>query len=203
MIDGNECALMQETTPPPYTNDGLKKEADRLLHQKGLMPLLAAFGKPHIAGSYQLDLMSWRDLDIYLEVKALSEAAFFSLGAGIATRLQPVKMQFRNELIAQSVGLPHGWYWGIYLGNERAGAWKIDIWAVQPEECNRLLQYGAGIQRRLNAENREQILQIKSQCWQDPGYRKTYNSSDIYQAVLDFGIADIHAFRNWLNQAKR
>lgn len=193
---------MPDLTPSPETNNKLKKEAELLLHEKGLMPLLARFGKPHITGSYSLDLMSWRDLDIYLEVESFSEPAFFSLGAAIASLLQPVKMQFRNERIAQSEGLPQGWYWGIYLGNERAGAWKIDMWAVQQDECRRLLQYCVDIQKKLNPENREQILQIKSQCWQDPAYRKSYNSSHIYRAVLEGGINHIDAFMTWLRQEK-
>jgi hypothetical protein len=111
-------------------NQLIKAEADVLLSEKGLLQILNSFGKPHITGSYSLDLMTWRDLDIYLEVNNLSEADFFNLGSQICTTLTPVKMSFRNELLAKTKGLPAGWYWGVYLGNERAGGWKIDIWAV-------------------------------------------------------------------------
>ena len=189
---------MHESNRLRDTNNRLKKEAGVLLHEKGLLALLARFGKPEVTGSYALDLMSWRDLDIYLEVAEFSGPDFFSMGGEIASLLQPVKMQFRNELIGESEGLPRGWYWGVYLGNERAGAWKIDIWAVQADEYRRLLRYCSNLAGRLNVQNRQNILEVKSGCWQDPGYRKKYNSAHIYRAVLDAGITTGAEFQKWL-----
>src|ERR1051326_8117974 len=124
-------------------NDLIKKEADEILHSKGLLQILNSFGTPHISGSYSLDLMTWRDLDIYLEAGNITTKDFFLLGEKIATALNPLKMSFRNEIIAKTKGLPNGLNWGIYLGNERAGAWKIDIWLVKESECIRLLNHCA------------------------------------------------------------
>ena len=45
----------------------LRQEADDLLGSKDLRELLEEYGIPHITGSYALQLMTWRDLDIYLE----------------------------------------------------------------------------------------------------------------------------------------
>jgi hypothetical protein len=42
-------------------------------------------------------------------------------------------MHYRDETIARTPGLPSGLYWGVYLGNERDGAWKIDIWLSEPQ----------------------------------------------------------------------
>ena len=179
-------------------NEQIKREADQILTEQGLLLHLVQYGAPHVSGSFCLDLMTWRDLDIYLEADGLAESDFFILGNNINTALNPVKMSFRNERNAQTKGLPHGLYWGIYLGNERTGAWKIDIWAVDKEECSRLLDYCKGIERKLTPESRMQILEIKSQCWQDPQYRRAYNSMDIYNAVLDEGVTDIHGFREYL-----
>jgi hypothetical protein len=180
------------------TNNLIKKEADELLSGKGLLGVLKQFGDPHISGSYSLDLMTWRDLDIYLEADDLTESRFFELGEKIVSILQPVKMSFRNERIAHTKGLPAGLYWGIYLGNERAGAWKIDIWAVDSEQCKRLLDHCKVIHDQLTEENRNYILDIKSQCWQDPEYRRSYSSRDIYTAVLQKGITTIEEFRKGL-----
>jgi hypothetical protein len=52
-------------------NEEIKNEADVILHEKGLLALLRSFGRPHVSGSYALDLMTWRDLDIYLVVEEL------------------------------------------------------------------------------------------------------------------------------------
>ena len=109
--------------------------------------------------------MTWRDLDIYLEVETISESSHFSLGEKINAAFRPVKMSYRNELRGKTEGLPSGLYWGVYLGNERAGAWKIDIWIVDTVECDRLLKYCFNIQNRLTEDYRRIILEIKSQCW--------------------------------------
>lgn len=176
----------------------IKKEADEILYKKGLMDILCSFGTPRIHGSYALDLMTWRDLDIYLETDHLTESDFFLLGGKISTVFKPVKMSFRNELIAKTKGLPAGLYWGVYLGNERAGAWKIDIWACGSSEFRRLINYTTAIRQKLTPGAVLQILDIKSQCWQDPEYRRSYNSSDIYNSVLENNVTDIEGFKNYL-----
>jgi hypothetical protein len=179
-------------------NQQIKNEADYILTEKGLLHLLTKYGTPHISGSYALNLMTWRDLDIYLESENITEVDFFRLGGEIATLFNPVKMSFRNETIAKTPGLPSGLYWGIYLGNERNGAWKIDLWDVNSIEYQRLLQFCMAVQEKLTPEKTLQILNIKSQCWQDPAYRRSYVSMDIYKAVLDNKITDIQGFRDYL-----
>lgn len=180
----------------------IKKEADEILYEKGLIDVLNSFGTPHIHGSYALDLMTWRDLDIYLQVDAVSESDFFMLGGKICAIFKPVKMSFRNELIAKTPGLPAGLYWGVYLGNERAGAWKIDIWAVSTSEFQKLAEYTGKIMQKLTASGISHILKIKSQCWRDPEYRRTYNSTDIYKAVLEDNVTNITEFKNYLEKEK-
>jgi hypothetical protein len=180
----------------------LKKEADDILYKKGLMDILDSFGTPHIHGSYLLDLMTWRDLDIYLEIDHISETDFFLLGERVSRLLDPVKMNFRNEIRAKTNGLPAGLYWGIYLGNERAGAWKIDLWVVSSSECKRLLEFCNDVKQRLTEETKEIILEIKSQCWQDPEYRRSYSSADIYEAVLGRNVTSKEAFNRYLRSLK-
>jgi len=183
-------------------NELIKKEADEILFDKGLFKILNSYGIPNISGSYALDLMTWRDLDIYLEVENFAEKKFFELGGKICTAFDPVKMSFRNELIAKTKNLPTGLYWGIYLGNERAGAWKIDIWAVNTMECQRLIKYCTAIKQKLTSTTILQILDIKSQCWKDPEYRRSFNSMDIYNAVLEKNVTDIEGFKNYLENSK-
>src|SRR5437868_8420542 len=100
-------------------NRQIKNEADEILYTRGIFNILSSYGRPHISGSYDLNLMTWRDLDIYLEVDSVSLNDFFILGGKIAEVMHPVKMSFRNELAGKTQGLPSGLYWGIYLGNER------------------------------------------------------------------------------------
>ena len=182
----------------PDINQLIKDEADDILYGQELFAILSKYGVPCITGSYALNLMTWRDLDIYIQKDNINEAEFFQLGAEVNKRYHPVKMSYRNERITQTKGLPVGLYWGVYLGNERKGAWKIDIWAVNENECRQLVKFCDDIAVKLTPSTTQIILTIKSNCWQDPEYRRSYTSSDIYEAVLDKGITTLEEFKAYL-----
>lgn len=183
-------------------DESLRAEANELLLVKGLHAVLAHYGQVQFTGSYVLKLMAWRDLDIYLVGPNLSLSKFFELGGQIATLFDAPKMHFRNERGRHPEGLPQGLYWGVYLGNERENAWKIDIWNVTLEQYQALDEYCRTIARSLTNDSRQRILKIKSQCWMKPNYRRTFSSQDIYHAVLDEGIEDYPAFDAYLRQTK-
>jgi len=179
-------------------NEQIRREADDILDARGLRKILSDYGVVHPTGSYSLGLMTWRDLDIYLETDDLNETRFFDLGNQINSVLKAVKMSFRNERIAKTKGLPVGLYWGIYLGDERKGAWKIDVWALGKEECKARLKFCNDLAAKISADARIKILEIKSHCWTDPHYRKFYTSNDIYTAVLDNQAHDLGSFKIYL-----
>ncbi|HTF37001.1 MAG TPA: hypothetical protein VK651_01735, partial [Blastocatellia bacterium] len=117
--------------------------------------------------------------------------------------LSPHRMHYRDETIAATQGLPRGLYWGVYLGDERDGAWKIDVWITDADAFEATRVYGERIRKRLTDATRSTILQIKSECWRHPQYRRTFASGDIYAAVLDYGVADIDGFWRFLHDRKR
>jgi hypothetical protein len=184
-------------------NQQIKQEADDILYTQGLFGMLSKYGKPFVTGSYVLNLMTWRDLDIYLQKENMGEEEFFKLGTELNDRFHPEKMSYRNERIKQTQGLPAGLYWGVYFGNERKGAWKIDIWAVDEKECRQRINFCDDIAARLDPFSQKKILAIKSYCWQDPEYRRSYTSNDIYKAVLDKGVANLEEFKIYLQTKKR
>ena len=96
----------------------LRAEADQLLDEKGLRALLLEYGTVHVSGSYSLQLMVWRDLDIYLEAPSLAVAEFFDLGKCIAQRLVPVRMSFIDNRSGRLDDVPSGLYWGVHLGSQ-------------------------------------------------------------------------------------
>lgn len=181
-------------------SDKLKTEADQILYDHGLLMMLSTYGTTHISGSYYLNLMTWRDLDIYLEVESIEKFDHFKLGNEINRAFNPVKMSYRNELISQTPGLPAGLYWGIYLGNERKGAWKIDIWVLETVECLRLVDHCKRLNEILTVDNRRNILAIKEDCWRDVEYRRSYGSSDIYTAVVWQNVTNTIEFKMYLNR---
>jgi hypothetical protein len=174
-------------------SDVILREADRIL-ESGLLALLTRYGEPHVIGSYSLRLMTWRDLDIHLVQAQMNVSAFFSLGGELAALLKPHRMHFRDETIVGTPGLPTGLYWGLYLGDEKAGAWKIDVWATDREDFESVRRFNDGIASRLTDETRAAILAVKAACWRHPQYRRGFTSADVYAAVLDRGVRDVDAF---------
>jgi hypothetical protein len=103
-------------------------------------------------------------------------------------------MHFRDESRVRTPGLPPGLYWGVYLGDERRGAWKIDIWQTDRQGFESVCRFGEGVASRLNADNRATIVAIKEACWAHPEYRRGFSSADVYAAVLDRGVSDVRGF---------
>lgn len=181
----------------------IRREADHLLDERGLRALLLEYGTVHVFGSYALQLMAWRDLDINLETRDLSLSEFFALGRRIAQLLRPVRMSFIDNRPGRLHDVPCGLYWGIRVGSLQEpweGGWKIDIWAMEPEECAKNIQSLEDIRRRLTPEARETILRIKSQFWRHPEYRKSFSGPAIYEAVLDHGVTSTREFANYLRE---
>lgn len=184
------------------SNEALRAEADGLL-AGGLAGVLARYGEVHVVGSYALDLMTWRDLDIHLVPPALDLRTFFQLGAELAALLRPHRLHFRDETRAATPGLPRGLYWGAYLGDERDGAWKIDLWATDRGELDRVLRFGRAIAAQVGPRERQAILAIKAACWRHPEYRRSFTSADVYAAVLEGGVHDVDAFWTYLERPDR
>jgi hypothetical protein len=172
----------------------LRAEADNLLTETGLLDLLRQRGSVHVSGSHALRLMTWRDLDVYLEAPAITVTDFFTLGTRISELLDPWKMFFTNNRARLDPKYPAGLYWGIRLGDVRKGAWKIDLWAMDPPACRLALEKCDEIAARLTPESRQVILELKSQLWQHPDYRDTITAKTIYDAVLDGRVTDLDGF---------
>ena len=184
------------------TEAEIRAEADKLL-SSGLRETLESYGEVHVVGSYRMRLMAWRDLDVHLVREAVDKTAFFALGGRVASLLSPQRMHYRDETVAATPGLPSGLYWGVYMGDERKGAWKIDIWTTGLAGLERVQSYCDAIASRLSSSSRETILQIKSECWQHPEYRRAFSSADIYTAVLEHSIENVDEFWTFLERQGR
>lgn len=182
----------------------LRDEAEDILLKRGLYDILADYGTVEAIGSFSLNLMAWRDLDLCVVTDpAIPAERFFQAGARIVEKFPVHRMRFQNERLAQTEGPPQSLCWAVYLGDERQGAWKFDIWAVTSEQFT--TGFGAYRDRmaaRLTAETRRIILEIKTQVWAKPGYRGSYTSHDIYHAVLEAGVTDPSGFNAYLLATK-
>jgi hypothetical protein len=145
------------------TDDELHAEADRILNSE-LRSILSSYGDVHVVGSYVLRLMTWRDLDIHIVRDAPDCEGFFEVGVKLAKLLRPHRMHYRDETTVQTSGLPHGLYWGVYLGDERSGAWKVDIWATGAAGFEQTNAFRKRIESKLTPDTRRTIMLIKSSC---------------------------------------
>lgn len=112
--------------------------------------------------------MTWRDLDIHVvRENWTSGRSLIS-----AVRSHAHRMHFRDESTVGMPGLPRRFYWGISLGDERNGAWKIDLWQTNWEAYELVRRFGDDLSARLKETNRAVILEIKAACWRHPQCRR-------------------------------
>lgn len=182
-------------------NTEIMNEASDILHKKGLYSILKKLGEPHVSGSYWLEMMTWRDLDIYVANDSISQDLFFEVGKEISICLQPTKMNYRNEFIGRTSHLPRGLYWGVHA-NVFNQPWKIDIWVLELDEVSRKQDALQEIKVRMNQGKRKIILDLKSQLHSHPKYRKEFFSVDIYNAVIDGEAHSVEEFKVWLFDKK-
>ena len=184
-------------------NATITSEADKILHNYGLLAVLGKYGNPVVVGSYVLGLMTWRDLDIHLETNEMTEARFFELGREIELCLKPHRMHYRNEFVGKTPSLPTGYYWGIYTGSlKTAELWKIDIWTMDSHQMELRQKEFEDLRSRISTDTRPVILKVKHHFCQHPEYRKTFTSMDIYHAVTEEGIRTVKEFSQWLKEKK-
>jgi hypothetical protein len=172
----------------------LRADADALLARHGILGILQEFGRPHISGSYALQLMTWRDLDIYLEMPEVRVDRFPELGRRLAASIGPRKASFTDHLHFPATENVPGLYWGIHTDILSRGGWKIDVWGVAADTCTQRLRHTESIAAGLNAETRAAILSIKNEVCRHPRYRDTVTSQHVYDAVLSSGVQTVDEF---------
>lgn len=180
-------------------NNELKAEADVLVQRSSLPELLSGYSAWFVGGSYSYDLMCWRDLDVYVLDPHHDLKRCFDIGYEVTKHLAAKKARFTNNIGDE----PNGLYWGIKLGDERQGAWKLDLWFLDSKDYAQHAQYSESMRARLTAETTIAILQIKEAFWRRREYRDTITSDLIYRAVLDAGIRSLQDFEDYLKSRTR
>ncbi len=179
----------------------LRNEASNLLNHEGLLPLLKSFGTTRVIGSYTLDTMTWRDIDISMKLPDAQDVAlFFEIGRRIATKFKITKMSYSNHFIRNFPGFDHGLYWGIqllYADQE----WKIDLWGYGETDYHKHMAEFDTLHNQIQQADRAVILRIKHAISQRPDYRgDVYNSMAVYHAVLTEKVTSLEEFNRWIER---
>lgn len=181
--------------------DELQQHANEVLKALNLFRFLSNYGFPRVVGSAALGLMTWRDIDIDLEVPGnLKEEDFWETSKYLLAKEKVTLLTLTDNRHMKEKNRPPSMYIGVkYIDNKEA-IWKIDIRFVSEE--NAIAQkYIDSIKPRLTTEARKAILDIKSIIAHDTRYRTEISSVDIYNAVLEEGVVDLDGFKEKLRES--
>jgi len=172
----------------------IKNEADVLLNKYQLIKILERYGNINFTGSYELDLMYKKDIDISLINDDLSVPEFSQLGKELIDTLNTPSVYYRNTRITPVDKRPeNALYWGI-----NTGEWWIDLWAMSNSVFTRADEYIRDIKSKLNDQSRILILELKAELMDTQKYGKDFGSRELYDAVLNHRVKNIEMFNNYL-----
>lgn len=179
----------------------LHQEASELLDKEGLLSILKTVGTTQVIGSYTLNMMTWPDIDISMNLpNEQNIEMFFALAKRIATKFQITKMSYSNHYIRGFPGFDHGLYWGTQL-RYRGREWKIDLWGYNDTDYQKHIAEFETLRCQLQHADRDAILRIKHVICQHPDYRgNIYNSMAIYRAVLADNVESVNEFITWVEK---
>jgi hypothetical protein len=202
----------------------LHEEADELLRKYNLLAMLSSYGEVLVHGSYRYDLMTWRDLDIFLAPSEITLQLHFEIGDKLASSLTPVQMLCIDSIHNRDTKVPglECLYWGLDILNPSQRNWKLDICLVAQEVLSERRALCENISSRLTDETRTTILRIKTDLLSHPKYVRhilntsrgtisadpsnewpgdtvpVFYSANVYTAVIDAGVSTTNEFLDYL-----
>ena len=177
----------------------LHAEAENLLVQEDLLATIQRFGPASIVGSYALNLMVRRDIDIYFQLSDdLDIGTFFAIGAAITQHFRVLKASYSNHFIRNFPGFDHGLFWGIQLSH-LGQKWKVDLWGHGAKQFAEHYAQSVQLEAALQAIDPVTILRIKEGLRAGDGYRDGVSGNSIYTAVVTENARSIEQFCDWWN----
>lgn len=181
----------------------LQAEAREVIAELDLLTMLGRLGTTQQVGSSVSGLMVWRDLDFIVVAPGLSITRAFETLWPLVTHPRIVELHYRNE---QGPRSPSGrseddrFYFVIHYQTPAGNVWKIDLSLWLADGPRNLLAPAEELARRLTAETRLAILWIKDVWHRLPVYPYEVGGTDVYQAVLEYGVRTPTEFEAYLRQ---
>lgn len=190
-------AIFRKMASPFTEAQKLKEDADRLLTDTGLGPILTRHGEVLFTGSYHYDLLTWRDIDICLSITEPPMQVASAIVARLCQTDVVASIYIRNEHVLKTEGNPEAVFVCVEFLPAHREHWKVDVLLGSPALVARTVAPGRELVARLNPATRDAILRIKSVLCKHPQYRREIKSTDIYHAVIDEGVRDIAGWEVW------
>lgn len=165
--------------------DALQSEADAVLTDLGLVPLLEPIGEVVRVGSSVLGLMVSRDIDLHVYCESMDTVRAFEALRPLAAHPRVQRLRLSDWTGRFRIPeLPEGYSWGLRYYTDTGDEWKVDVWFFAGQDPNPALEYDETVRRRLTRETMLAILRIKDAYREHPAYRGV----DVYDAVLDRSV---------------
>lgn len=190
----NDLLLQQEA---------LQREAREVVDALKLEEFFKRFGTVVVGGSVTLGLMTWRDIDMGVEVETLpSRQQTIEIADHLLSYagMKGVNIMDNTDLL--NPHHPKGIYFGLRFLTAEKNIWKVDIWFITPDVDNGK-SHQKWIFENLTPERKMSILAIKNAIHDNPKYKKTVFSIDVYDAVIKHGITDLEGFKSYLKETGR
>ena len=169
----------------------IRKNADSILYEYGLLDMLRPLGEPHLIGSYRMDMMAWNDLDIDIENSAMDLDKLYRLTASILKVFRPTWYEAKEERTPEGKTV---WFHG-FEAVVRGELWNVDLWFFDQETIRSAEQYCDRIARTASAVQKEQIAAIKRELIKRNLYSfEKFHSADVYRAVHEMDIQNPSEF---------
>jgi hypothetical protein len=181
----------------------LSIEAQDFLERKKIEEILSLHGKTHYTGSYALDMMCWKDIDIMLEVSNIEDSKIhFHNIIGELLKLPGIMdihfidgMNFKIR-----PGLPKGYYLGLDMFDERiVEKWKVDVWILDAEDFEKSHKFMSEAKQKLTPELKELIIYLKFQLMGQNKRVPSLMSFHLYNAVLFEGLRNENEILEFIN----
>ena len=171
----------------------IKEEADALLEESKLVTFLRAYGDVKFAGSYSLNLMFNRDIDLYIVNAAHTEDSVLEALTALIRQGFFHGFIYYDRTRFPQPGSPNGY--GISLRRPfRGNTWNIDLWWLFADLPLRMHLIQAIEQ--LDEKSKQALLRFKQIVAEK---NLDIGSMPIYEAVLQKHITDEPTFLTYLS----
>lgn len=172
----------------------MKQAADSKLSETKLLEVLSNYGEAYITGSYALDLMVRKEVDVNVVLDKPTNEKIIEILNDVMSSLSPVSLDYRNRTLPETkIRIDGHWIFVKCLDG-----WKFDIWVIGREEHEKQMEIFRKLENNLTEENRKIIMNIKQQAQQDDEISKNYTGQSVYDAVLDNGITTFTEYKDYL-----
>ena len=172
----------------------IQEKADNFIAQSNLIDILQKYGNATLVGSYIMQIMTWNDLDIYMDLADFESDKYYVLITELISKLKPVRYDGTYNIEKDN----------CFLGMEiiyKGERWNLDIWWKKRVEIEDSLAYANDLMLQMKRYPylKEAVCDIKKNLIKNKQYgfdkgKKHYHSNEIYDAVFNRGLLTVEEF---------